>query len=240
MDANVSQQWPADRVERRPIASLIPSARNARTHSPEQIAAIAASMREWGWTNPVLLDETGGIIAGHGRILAAQALGWPEAPVMIAIGWTDAQKRAYALADNKLALNSGWDAGLLAVELADLKEMKFDDALLGFSKLERDLLTVPANVQFDAPPEEVRKNAESLRELRNRQNASVASKNDTEKYLVIVFANRAERERAAQLLGLSADERYVDSRLIRLSAAATDVVQAAPKAASTKNAGAGG
>ena len=86
--------WPADKVERRDVASLVPYARNARTHSPAQVAAIAASIREWGWTVPVLVDDAGGIIAGHGRILAAQKLGITEVPVMVAAGWTEAQKRA--------------------------------------------------------------------------------------------------------------------------------------------------
>ena len=79
-------QWPADRVERRPLASLVPYARNARTHSDEQIRQIARSMQEWGWTNPVLIDEDGGIIAGHGRVMAARSLGYTEAPVMVADG----------------------------------------------------------------------------------------------------------------------------------------------------------
>lgn len=129
------QQWPADRVERRPIDSLIPYARNSRTHSEEQVAQIAASMREWGWTNPVLIDEDGGIIAGHGRILAARKLGLKEVPVMVAAGWTEAQKRAYVIADNQLALNAGWDTEMLSAELRGLDEDGFDLGLLGFSDL---------------------------------------------------------------------------------------------------------
>lgn len=86
-------KWPADKVERRPIEALIPAARNARTHSDAQVAQIAASMKEWGWTNPVLVDEAGGIIAGHGRVLAARKLGFAEAPVMVAEGWTGATRR---------------------------------------------------------------------------------------------------------------------------------------------------
>lgn len=125
--------WPADKVERRDVASLVPYARNARTHSPAQVAAIAASIREWGWTVPVLVDEAGGIIAGHGRILAAQKLGITEVPVMVANGWTEAQKRAYVIADNKLALNAGWDDELLKLELGDLRELDFDLSLTGFS-----------------------------------------------------------------------------------------------------------
>src|SRR6187402_2647405 len=99
-------RWPADAVERRPVASLVPFARNARSHSDEQVAQIAASIREWGWTVPVLVDEVGTIIAGHGRVLAAQRLGLAEIPVMVAAGWSEAKRRAYVLADNKLALNA--------------------------------------------------------------------------------------------------------------------------------------
>lgn len=126
-------QWPADAVERRPIESLIPSARNSRTHSDEQVAQIAASMQEWGWTNPVLVDESDTIIAGHGRIMAARKLGHSEAPVMVARGWTDAQKRAYMIADNKLALNAGWDEALLKLELVEIGGEGFDLPLIGFS-----------------------------------------------------------------------------------------------------------
>lgn len=129
-------QWPADRVERRPIGELIPYANNARTHSDEQVAQIAASMNEWGWTNPVLVDEAGMIIAGHGRVLAARKLNLTEVPVMVAAGWTEAQKKAYVLADNQLAMNAGWDAALLSTELKGLDELGFDLALLGFGDIE--------------------------------------------------------------------------------------------------------
>jgi ParB-like chromosome segregation protein Spo0J len=104
----MDQDWPADQVERRSVSALVPYARNARTHSDEQVAQIAASIREWGWTVPVLIDEDGGLIAGHGRVLAARNLGLAEIPVMVATGWSEAQKRAYVLADNKLVLNAGW------------------------------------------------------------------------------------------------------------------------------------
>ena len=124
---------PADKTERWSLERLIPYAKNARTHSDAQIAQIAASIREWGWTTPVLVDEAGTIIAGHGRLLAAQRLQMTEVPVMVASGWTDAQKRAYVLADNKLALNAGWDNELLGLELADLKGLDFDLDLTGFS-----------------------------------------------------------------------------------------------------------
>jgi len=125
--------WPADAVERRPVASLIPYARNARTHSDEQVAQIAASIREFGWTIPVLVDEKGGLIAGHGRIMAARKLGIAEVPVMVARGWSEAQKRAYVITDNKLTLNGGWSDDLLKSELEGLRDEGFDLGLTGFS-----------------------------------------------------------------------------------------------------------
>jgi len=125
---------PADKVEKRSVSSLIPYARNSRTHSEAQVAQIAASVKEWGWTIPVLIDETGQIIAGHGRIQAARLLGLEEVPVMVAEGWTDAQKRAYVLADNKLAMNAGWDEELLSLELKDLKDLGSDLSLIGFDE----------------------------------------------------------------------------------------------------------
>ena len=129
-------KWPADAPVRKTVAELIPYARNARTHSEAQVAQIAASIREWGWTNPILIDETGGIIAGHGRVLAARKLKIEEVPCIIASGWSEAQKRAYILADNQLAINAGWDSEMLALELHDIADMGFDMDLIGFGNLD--------------------------------------------------------------------------------------------------------
>jgi hypothetical protein len=129
-------EWPADQVERWPLTKLIPYARNARTHSDEQIKQIAASIREFGFTNPVLVDEQGTLIAGHGRVLGAHQLGITDVPTMVARGWTPAQIQAYRLADNQLALNAGWDRELLGLELGELKLGGFDLALTGFGELE--------------------------------------------------------------------------------------------------------
>jgi ParB-like chromosome segregation protein Spo0J len=134
---------PADKVEQWKTRKLIPDARNARTHSDEQVGQIAASIREWGWTTPVLVDEQGGIIAGHGRTLAAQKLGMTEVPVMVAKGWSDAKKRAYVLADNKLALNAGWDNEMLALELTEIGELGFDLDMIGFRSEEIKALQIP-------------------------------------------------------------------------------------------------
>ena len=126
--------WPADKVERWRIDRLVPYARNARTHSDAQVAQIAASVQEWGWTVPVIVDEQGGLIAGHARVMAAQRLSLTEVPVIVARGWSDTKKSAYILADNKLALNAGWDPELLRLELSDLREMGQDLQVIGFAE----------------------------------------------------------------------------------------------------------
>ena len=136
---------PADKVERWPLERLVPYAKNSRTHSEEQVAQIAASIREWGWTTPILVDEAGSIIAGHGRLQAARRLQMTEVPVVVASGWSEAQKRAYVIADNKLALNAGWDNELLSLELGELGDLGFDLDLVGFTDEEIAAL-MPAEV----------------------------------------------------------------------------------------------
>ena len=126
----------------RSVADLIPYARNARTHSDAQVAQVAASIREFGWTNPVLIDPAGGIIAGHGRVLAARKLGMDKVPCITLGHLTDTQRRAYILADNKLALNAGWDDEMLRLELTDLQEMGADLGLIGFGENELAKLLV--------------------------------------------------------------------------------------------------
>lgn len=134
----------ADRIELWPVDRLRPYERNARTHSPEQITKLAAGMVEFGFTNPILVDSSDGIIAGHGRLAAAQSLGLTEVPVVVLDHLNEQQRRAYILADNRLALDAGWDEGVLAAEVADLAADGFDLALTGFSDEElADLLDVP-------------------------------------------------------------------------------------------------
>lgn len=116
----------------RGVDELVPYARNSRTHSDEQVGQIMASIMEFGWTNPVLIDEDSGIIAGHGRVIAAQRMGVDTVPCITLAGLTEAQKKAYIIADNKLALNAGWDEELLKIELAELDELAFDYSDLGF------------------------------------------------------------------------------------------------------------
>lgn len=130
-------------IEYKKIDELIPYVNNSRTHSKEQVAQIAASIKEFGWTNPILLDGENGIIAGHGRLQAARLLNETEVPTIQLDGLSEAQKKAYIIADNKLALNAGWNEELLGIEVMDLKEMGFDIDLLGFDEGElKELMPV--------------------------------------------------------------------------------------------------
>lgn len=139
----------ARRIETLPVSDLIPYARNSRTHSEQQVAQIAASIREFGFTNPVLIDDDQGIIAGHGRVQAARVLGLESVPCLRLSHLTEAQRRAYVIADNRLALNAGWDFDMLAVELDDLRDVDFDIDLLGFSREELNEMVGTPN----EPPE---------------------------------------------------------------------------------------
>lgn len=123
-------------IEQRAVADLIPYAANSRTHSDAQVAQIAASIKEFGWTNPILIDGDGGIIAGHGRLLAARKLGREEVPCIVLDHLSKAQQRALVIADNQLALNAGWDMDLLAAEIEGLNLDGFDLELLGFDDAE--------------------------------------------------------------------------------------------------------
>lgn len=149
----------AKRIELWPVERLQPYERNARTHSAEQVAQIAASIVEFGFTNPILVDSNDGIIAGHGRLTAAQELGLRTVPVVVLDHLSDRQRKAYILADNQLALNAGWDTDLLRGELQDLAEQDFDLSLIGFSDDElADLLPdieelPPEGADEDAAPE---------------------------------------------------------------------------------------
>src|SRR6267154_301911 len=122
----------AQRIEHWPLEKVVPYARNPRTHSDAQVAQIAASIAAFGFNNPILVDSKAGIIAGHGRLLAARKLGLEEVPVIVLDHLTDAQKRGYIIADNQLALNTGWDEELLRLELAALQDEDFNVGLIGF------------------------------------------------------------------------------------------------------------
>ena len=129
------------------VEKLIPYVRNSRTHSDAQVAQIAASIKEFGWTNPILVDGENGIIAGHGRLLAARKLGHSEVPIIELSHMTESQKKAYVIADNQLAMNAGWDTAMLTLELADLKDAGFDLDIIGFDAKELDKLLEPEQVE---------------------------------------------------------------------------------------------
>jgi DNA modification methylase len=135
------------KLEWRSVSTLIPYARNSRTHSDEQIAQIAASIKEFGWTNPILIDGDNGIIAGHGRLSAARKLGHEEVPVIELKDLTETQRKAYIIADNRLALNAGWDNEMLTIELNDLMADGFALDILGFDPKELAALLEPEVVE---------------------------------------------------------------------------------------------
>ena len=146
------------RIEQRPVAGLIPYVNNSRKHSDEQVAQIAASIKEFGWTNPILVDGANGIIAGHGRLMAARKLGMEAVPVIELAHLSEPQRKALIIADNKLAMNAEWDNDLLMLELGELLEGGFDLDLLGFGKDELDALLSPTEAtegltDEDAVPE---------------------------------------------------------------------------------------
>lgn len=150
------------RVVSWPIEKLVPYERNARTHSPAQVAQIAESITEFGFTNPLLVDTKAGVIAGHGRLLAARKLGLAEVPVIVLDHLSEAQKRAYILADNKLAENAGWDEALLASELEALRVEDFNLDVIGFAEAELEKL-LGADAPAKAPEPKIDRAAELQR-----------------------------------------------------------------------------
>ena len=135
------------KIEHIALETLIPYARNSRTHSDAQVAQIAGSIREFGFTNPVLIDGAGGIIAGHGRVMAARKIGLEQVPCIRLDYLTEAQRRAYVIADNKLAMNAGWDDEMLRLELLDLQDAGFDLDLTGFDAGEIEALLSGADAE---------------------------------------------------------------------------------------------
>jgi 16S rRNA G966 N2-methylase RsmD len=135
------------KITQKKVTELIPYVKNSRTHSDEQVAQIAASIKEFGWTNPILVDGSNGIIAGHGRLMAARKLGYTEVPTIELADLTETQKKAYIIADNRLALNAGWDNEMLTIELNDLLADGFALELLGFDPKELNALLEPEVVE---------------------------------------------------------------------------------------------
>ena len=134
------------------VSDLIPYVNNSRTHSDEQVNQVASSIKEFGFTSPVLIDEKGGIIAGHGRVMAAKKLNLEEVPCITLEGLTEAQRKAYIIADNQLPLNAGWDLDKLKLEIDTLTELDFDIDLLGFDDSFLDAIAFDED--FDAGTEE--------------------------------------------------------------------------------------
>jgi ParB-like chromosome segregation protein Spo0J len=169
-----------------PIDDLIDYAMNSRTHSPEQVGQVAASIREFGFTNPVLIDEDGMIIAGHGRVMAAKKLKLTEVPCIILSGLTPTQKKAYVIADNKLALNAEWDIEKLELELQSLNEENYGLDVLGFDSKELDELLNPLEEEPEIEPDVVF--SEELGEAQN--------------YIVLTFDNDMDWLAAQTYFGL--------------------------------------
>lgn len=144
----------ARQIELWPVERLVPYARNARTHSDEQVAQIAASIIEFGFNSPILVDSNSGIVAGHGRLLAARKLGFAEVPVIVLDHLTEIQRRAYLLADNRLALNAGWNDEILAAELAAIEAEGFDLGVIGFTDSELEGFLAEESAERPEPPAE--------------------------------------------------------------------------------------
>lgn len=136
------------KIEYKNTDSLVPYVNNSRTHSDEQVTQVAASIKEFGFVNPILIDDNDGIIAGHGRLMAAKKLGLEQVPTITLVGLSDAQRKAYIIADNQLALNSGWDLDMLRVEIERLEELDFDLSLVGF---EDDVIEKLLDIDAEMP-----------------------------------------------------------------------------------------
>jgi hypothetical protein len=190
------------KIEKISIAKLIPYAANSRTHSDAQVAQIAASIREFGWTNPVLLDGANGIIAGHGRVMAAQKLGEVQVPTIELGHMTDTQKRAYIIADNKIAMNSGWDAQMLALEIGDLRNLGTDLELLGFSaadfsRMQDDTDLDRLNVMMDDGEDE---DLDALEHSEPKKSSGTQEKNKAELFPLSVMLEHEQRNTVFQAI----------------------------------------
>jgi len=187
------------KIEQRKIQELIPYVNNARTHSDEQVAQIAASIKEFGWTNPLLVDGTNGIIAGHGRLMAARKLGMDKVPVIELAHLSEAQKKALIIADNKLALNAEWDNDILTAELLELKDLGFSPFLTGFDASEIELLENPETSEeytrkIETPIYEIKSekpetstlfNRAKTAELNNKIRSTVDLPDDIKEFLLL-------------------------------------------------------
>ena len=183
-------------IETVAVERLIPYARNSRTHSPEQVAQIAASIREFGFTNPVLIDAEGGIIAGHGRVMGARQLQMADVPCIRLGHLTEAQRRAYVIADNKLAANAGWDEEMLGLELRELMAAGYDVGLTGFELPEIDELVAG----IDAPGRMEKSFSQSGRNQEENADAYLQETfQNFAKYPVTVILDEKEHEKWSAL-----------------------------------------
>lgn len=197
MDAK-TPQWPADKVQRRAISELLPYARNPRMHSPEQIKQLARAITEYGWTVPCIVDEEGTLIAGHGRVLAAEELGLEAVPVVVAKGWSEDRKRAYRIWDNQSVLLGTWNVELLSAELRELVSAGADMQLIGFPDAQL--------VQFLAST------GGSDRERTDAENAVIAARLAGLKYAVIIECDSEQHQ--AKLLSKFEKQGYKCRALI--------------------------
>jgi ParB-like chromosome segregation protein Spo0J len=187
-------------VEQIATTDLIPYARNSRTHSDEQVAQIAASIREFGFNNPVLIDAENTIIAGHGRVLAAGRMKLETVPCLRLTHLTEAQRRAYVIADNRIALNAAWDQELLSVELADLNSDEFDMGLLGFASDELEkLLSGDSSSDIFEEVSELKINAKTMQEQFEDYDESIIRQ-------IILIYKLAEYDAVIDAMGQYADE----------------------------------
>ena len=185
-----------------PLESIIPYDKNPRKRTNKAVEKVASSIREFGVRQPIVVDEAGVILVGHRRRDAAELLAMPTFPVHQAFGLSEAQKRAYRIADNRTNEETTWDIPALELELAGI------DGL--FTGLERDIFELPK------APASVKENADKLKAAKRRGNNKMKAAGDTECYLVVVFPSRAAREMACEELGLAKDERYVSASIIKL------------------------
>lgn len=192
------------KVEMWLVERIKPYARNPRRINDAAIEAVASSIREFGWRVPIVVDEDGVILAGHTRLLAAtQKLGMEQVPVHQALGLTEAQKRAYRIADNAVSEISNWDIPKLELELPDLSGL--------FTGLPAAI-----DITLPEPPTGVAKNIEALKEIKRKGNTKQRVRGDTEHYLVIVYPSREAREAACVEMGMPADERYLAASCVKL------------------------
>ena len=157
-DLQIPKSWAAEQIIKRSVQELIPYERNPKIHSEQQISQIAESIREWGWTVPVVIDDKGNLLAGHGRLYAAESLGITEVPCVVAADWTEEQKKAYIIADNKVQENSSWDFSLLSAEIQNLSDQGFNLDKLGLSETDISFLgnlSPDEEFKFDYTPPEI-------------------------------------------------------------------------------------